>query len=141
MYQASRRSIFLTALLALLAMSLVVPVSASAAPLYSAYKLEKQKTAVPYGETVTIWACWDPGYTAPSLYAWTGRSWSRWSKGQLWRDDERCDKGADYVEFTFRVTQPGRPVEGKRFNLLKVKETCRGCDPYVWNLPVIPAPL
>lgn len=119
-------------------LAVLIPSPVSATPLYSAYKLEKQKATVPFGETVTIWACWDPGYTAPSLYAWTGRSWTRWAKGQIWRKDKRCEKGSDYVEFTFRVTQLGRPVEGKSFNLLKVKETCRQCDPYVWNLPVAP---
>ena len=133
-----RRPLFGALLLAVASVAAMVPSPVSAAPLYSAYKLEKQKISVPFGETVTVWACWDPGYTAPSLYAWTGRSWSRWAKGQIWRKDKRCEKGADYVEFTFRVTQAGRPVDGKDFNLLRVKETCRQCDPYVWNMPVTP---
>ncbi len=115
---------------------LVLAQPATAAGSISAYKLEKGKATVPYGEQVTIWACWDPGTYNPNLYAWTGKSWSRWARGDVSTNRKLCNKGDVYVEFTFRVSQMGKPQEGKPYNVVKVKETCRGCDPYTWLLPV-----
>jgi len=109
---------------------------ATAAGAISGYKLEKGKATVPFGEQVTIWSCWEPGTFNPNLYAWTGKSWSRLARGQISTNRKLCNKGDVYVEFTFRVSQRGKPQAGKPYNVVKVKETCRGCDPYTWLLPV-----
>lgn len=128
------RTLLAAAVSGLAVLALAQP--AVAAGTISAYKLEKGKLAVPFGEQVTIWACWDPGTYNPNLYAWTGNSWSRWARGQVSINRKLCNKGDVYVEFTFRVNQMGKPQAGKPYNVVKVKETCRGCDPYTWLLPV-----
>jgi len=102
----------------------------------SGYKLEKGKATVPFGQQVTIWSCWRPGTFNPNLYAWNGKSWTRWARGQISTSKKLCKKGDLYVEFTFRVSQKGQPQAGKPYNVVKVKETCRGCQPYTWLLPV-----
>ena len=52
------------------------------------------------------------------------------------RNDQRCDRGDAYVVYTFKVTLRGTPKRGADYNVVKVKETCRSCQPAVWWLPV-----
>ena len=108
-----------------------------ASQVVSGYKLEKGKATVPYGQEVSVWSCWEPGsYTNPSLYAWTGRSWTRWAVGDVSTNSRKCKRGHIYVVFSFTVSQKGSPKSGADYNVVKVKETCRGCEPYVWLMPV-----
>jgi len=130
-----RKMLLLIASITCVVVSVAPP--AHAGQMVSGYKLERGEATVPFGRDVRMWSCWEPGrYTNPSLYAWTGRSWSRWAKGEISSNSKKCNKGSVYVVFSFRVSQPGTPKKGKNYNVVRVKETCRGCEPYVWLLPV-----
>jgi hypothetical protein len=103
----------------------------------SSYKLEAHETSVDYGTDVRMWSCWDRG-DAPILYAWTGDSWSRWAVGVVKGPDlDKCRRGDHKIIFNFHVSQKGRHIANRPYNLLKVKETCRECEPAKWTLPVV----
>lgn len=101
----------------------------------NAYKLAAHKDSVVYDTDVSMWDCWDAG-VKPSFYAWTGKSWSRWAVAETSADVQKCGETDNKAVFRYHVSRKGKKVQGKPYRLLKVKETCKGCEPSIWFLPI-----
>lgn len=104
----------------------------------NAYKLAAHNAAVRYDRDVAMWDCWDAG-VVPRLSAWNGRRWIRWAVAEVSKDATKCpEKGTRKAVYRYHVSLKGRPVDGFAYNLVKVKEHCRGCETSRWTLPVLP---
>ena len=101
----------------------------------NAYKLAAQKDSVVYDTDVAMWDCWDAS-AKPSFYAWTGKSWSRWAVAETSADIEKCGEDDVKAVFRYHVSRKGKKVQDKPYRLLKVKETCKGCEASIWYLPI-----